>query len=174
MRKVLLIAPLLLIFLAAPLALAAYSASMSIDEVPDYGIGDVTKITGTLTNTGDTTFDKWTYGVVYIIPSPETEATDDEWGRYGVMEGIKPGEGANWETSEVSMLYAGSYTVKAFVLRDANMDDTWTADEIISNTAETTFEVVAAAPIPWDYIGYVSLFAVGLPIGYVGLRRRKP
>ncbi len=170
MRKALLIVPLLLI-LSAPLALAAYTASISIDEVPDYAVGDVTKITGKLTNTGDTTFDEWTYGVVYISPDPETEATDDYWGRYGALEGIEPSKGATWESSEVSMLYAGSYTVEAFVLRDANMDGVWAKDEIISNVATTTFEVVEEAAFPWEYLAF---FAVGMPIGYVALRRKKP
>ena len=173
MRKaLLLIAPLLLILLA-PLALAAYSASMSIDAVPDYTVGDVTKIAGKLSNTGSETFDEWTYGVIYIIPDPETEATDDWWGRYGVLDGMESGTSGKWETSEVSMLYAGEYTVSAFVLRDANMDDVWAEDEIISPTATATFEVVAEEIIPWEYIGSIALFAVGMPIGYVAFRRKK-
>ncbi|MBA7503743.1 hypothetical protein ES706_02364 [subsurface metagenome] len=172
MKRILLIVPLLVLF-SVPLASAAYLASISIDEVPDYGIGDVTKITGKLSNTGDQTFDKWTYGVVYITPDPETEATDDWWGRYGFLEGWDPGVSGTWESSEVSMLYAGEYTVEAFVIRDANKDDQWTDDEIISNTATTTFNVMEVPGVPWDYIGYISFFAVGMPIGYVALRGKK-
>jgi len=145
---------LLLLLLTVPTGEAGQEWEAKVEEPPrlpltvvgtQFKVNDSIVITIRVTNTGTMSFaaDTDVYASVLIDPDPtDGVGTYVAEGEFGVdFPELPPTSYVDLKTPSIPLNYTGTYTVKAFVWKDWDMDGIYDIGEEISNIAEDTFTV---------------------------------